>query len=303
MIVVVRIEMKILINILSEQAIPNYIAIKEVAPDMVIALATDKYNKQVEMFKSITGVSHSPIDVKPYLMQETISLLEQHLKKIDDTDEVILNFTGGTKITAIASIFSIMNLDKAPTKLLYVNTAKNRCEYYQWQNNSMMSDKPEPFKTMITFKDFVGLAEEKIKSIGINDDGDISKRKDMTNWLFVNRDIIGRYYGECFQQVRARQRIKNTNKLDVVVTKGVRSALIECKAGQLKQEHLYKLFSLTEHLCGTFGTAFLVTTYSRVKLKKEYPEFLEKAKDMKIIIVAGNEIEELAIITKKYLTQ
>jgi hypothetical protein len=385
---------KILINLLSEQTVQNYIAIKELAPEKVIALVTDKYLQQVDMFADITSVPHETIEVKPFLMQETITLLGAYLKDMSSEDEIILNFTGGTKIMALASVFAAMNLQATVIKLLYVNTSKNCCEHYLWQNANMKPPQIEPFKDDIKFDLFVKLAGESIKSVGINDISDIANRLTMTEWIFNQRANVGQCYGECFEQVGARRKVCNSkilqvkdgsrevaeiqwqadnlavspkdkkafavkmnepggyiaggwleelcfaklhdsglfdqvlgsvvidlsettkmsrslhgyqagdkNELDVVVTKGVNATLIECKAGKLAQEHLYKLYALTEYLCGTYGKAFLVTAYPRRKLEKAYPEFLEKARDMGITIVAGDDISNIAAITAKKMTQ
>jgi len=66
-----------------------------------------------------------------------------------------------------------------------------------------------------------------------------------------------------------------------VVCKGLRAVLIECKAGHVTQDHIYKLDTLRKYLLGPFGVSLLL---SRHELD---PGVQEKARDLGIEILVG----------------
>ena len=389
---------KILVNILSEQTIPNYIAIKEVDPDLVIAIASERYEHQIDTFTRATDVEHVSVSAEPYDLQGTIGKLTDALKEHGTGNELIINFTGGTKILSTATILSVATLQNNSVELLYVATEKNCCELFEWENGAIASSKSITINSLMDFNVFIQLAGESIKNIGLSKNDHPSKtRKELSEWLFKYHKNIRKEYGCCFESIFGKRTIKpkhkitidlnnhNTaelewfdnklslkssvgdnfallidepgqyfcggwleelcfnkllqsdgfdevignvvmdlhddtkkaiaaragrnhkpgdkNEIDVVVTKGVKVALIECKAGKdLHQDFLYKLTSLTRHFCGIFGQAFLVTTYYTMdQLKREKQQFLEKAEDMKVEIITADMIKDIAGIIKKKL--
>ena len=69
------------------------------------------------------------------------------------------------------------------------------------------------------------------------------------------------------------------NELDVVVTKGVRSAIIECKTGKIKQTDVYKVAALRDSLLGRHGIAVIAARFPPVAGVKE------KAKDFRVEMI------------------
>jgi len=76
-----------------------------------------------------------------------------------------------------------------------------------------------------------------------------------------------------------------------VVTKGRKAAIIECKAGGVFQDHVYKLATLKDYLLGPFGKAFLVCRF-----RPGNPGIAEKCRDLGVQLVSGREIRRTADI-------
>ncbi len=372
-----------LINLLSEQTIPNYLAIRETRPSRVLALVTDQYRNQPERFQSLSGIPHTAIPIAPYDLQCTTQALYAAINALPDNFTVLLNFTGGTKVMAVASVLAAMQPPARPMALLYVNTDKGCCDHYRWDPSGLTFTESRPFGSTLSFRDVVELAGESIQAVGA-DHADVSRRKSLSEWMFANRGHLAAHYDDCFEgsgrsrkvrpqhkfvvmdrartvasiewiganlcvapagkrafvpqlhnpgayvaggwweefcllrMIEARKfdevfgnvvlhlgaetrmrRAQNgrtlgaKNEIDIAVAHHGRAALIECKAGDWDADHLYKLHAITKHICGTFGAAFLVTAKNGVVLRREAPELMEKAADLDIRVVAGDEVKSL----------
>lgn len=76
------------------------------------------------------------------------------------------------------------------------------------------------------------------------------------------------------------------NEIDVVLMKGLTPIFISCKNGQVDDDELYKLESVTNRFGGLYAKKVLIATYLGKKAKSmEY--FKQRAKDMKINLIDG----------------
>jgi len=76
------------------------------------------------------------------------------------------------------------------------------------------------------------------------------------------------------------------NEIDVVLMKGLTPIFISCKNGQVDDDELYKLESVTNRFGGLYAKKVLIATYLGKKTKSmEY--FKQRAKDMKINLIDG----------------
>ena len=87
----------------------------------------------------------------------------------------------------------------------------------------------------------------------------------------------------------------NKNEMDVVVTKGFKTAFVECKAGNVKQEHVYKLKAITNYFLGSFGVPILVARF------KPQANIVEKCKDLGVYIFTPREFDYMDIEIEKLL--
>lgn len=119
--------MKILVNLIGGQTIPNLIAQKYIEPQKVISLYSSGSIKQRDNYKSIlNGILSEEIEIDPFnysnIYDTIINILENNIGF-----ELILNFTGGTKVMSVASFQAFKD-----RKLLsiYVDSEKGRIFKY-----------------------------------------------------------------------------------------------------------------------------------------------------------------------------
>ena len=74
---------KILINLLSEQKIPNLIPILQIKPDKVIALATDEFAWQAKIFEELSKVPHELLPFSAYDFQGYITSFRKLLGELE----------------------------------------------------------------------------------------------------------------------------------------------------------------------------------------------------------------------------
>jgi hypothetical protein len=375
---------KILINLLSEQKLPNFIAVMHLLPDRVITLTTKDFKAQVHLFEQATATSHVASNFSPYNFMADISSLQALIREIPVDTDLVINFTGGTKIMSVATVLgSIAESSTRTIRLIYVDTAENQIQRIQvGPNRRITSLKPENIAVQIPAKAFLSLSNEKLlsciespnssmlarapiasilqqrqcislfsKQNQINDksgnrrkDGaitfrDSSKKRDgkltwnpkqatlqapsgelhviegedavaffAGSWLeeitFESLYISGRFHSLLLNaKLDLSERIKNILKqpgalkteLDIVATKGLRAAVIECKAGRVTQEHIFRLAALRDQLFGTFGVAILVSLFP------PSPTVQEKATDHKVNILSKNAFSSLPERVEKLL--
>lgn len=120
--------MKILINLIGGQTIPNLIAYKYVNPDLVILLYSEDSARQKDYFIQTCNSSQAEeIQIPPYDYYEIKSILRNILKKYSK-DELILNFTSGTKIMSIAS-FELFRENSFES--IYIDSQNNKIYKYK----------------------------------------------------------------------------------------------------------------------------------------------------------------------------
>lgn len=105
--------MRILINLISGQTIPNLIACKFVNPDKVILLYTVGSIKQKDNFKmTYQNTQYEEYEVDAFNFEDVFFCVKNIIEK-NSNNEIILNFTCGTKIMSMASfeIFRRTNLE------------------------------------------------------------------------------------------------------------------------------------------------------------------------------------------------
>ncbi|RLD44195.1 MAG: hypothetical protein DRI86_08100 [Bacteroidetes bacterium] len=361
--------MRILINLLSEQTIQNIVAIRHFEADKVIVLTTPEYIWQVDNFEKITGVPHEKIEVLAYSMQNNMQQLTSVIEQFSEND-IVVNYTGGTKIMAMAVMLKVLLSVRKRVSLAYVNTrdllieemiinedktltAENHIltqsvsinEYFIMKGESIDSydfelNKSEEERLLLSkqlMKNNVYLSLfRKQQKFFIRGIPLVSHRVATSNKfdLFWDKDEIllrqgnkvydykhgdgGQYFtgawleelifdklhkSDRFDNVIKNLKINfksglerfNKNEMDVVVTKGFKTAFVECKAGNIKQEHIYKLRAITDYFLGSFGVAIIVARF------KPQENIIEKCKDLGVHIFTNIEFDYLDVEIEKLL--
>jgi hypothetical protein len=361
---------RVLINLHSEQAIPNYIAIKEIRPDKVVALTTDKYTFQIPIFEKITNsINYQIKRIDAYDIEKNFEIIQDVIINLSVEDEVYINYTGGTKVMVVSVILKVLLSTNQKLSFVYVNTFGNMIEYLDLSKEKSLAVHKEEISTRLFLETYVNLKGERLKAIEHKLSKKIEERIALSEQLLLDNSLIkifnkqksffnGRnvkrehrligsnyelywntekmglntlenkyeydyadggiyfaggwleeyvffklYNSEYFDKTIANVKFNFTsfnvtdktrknsvfkNEIDVVVTKGLKTVFIECKAGNVTQDYVYKLKSIKDHFLGTFGVAVLVTKFKQPK------NIIEKCKDANIIIISDKEIEDIA---------
>jgi hypothetical protein len=371
---------KILINIYSNQTIPNYIAIKEIAPDKVIAFATPEYAYQVEVFEELTNLEHELVEIDAYNMEFNFGKIQSFLNKIGNQEEVIVNYTGGTKIMSVSVVLKVLLAANQKLSFVYVNTFGKKLEYLTLSENKILATSFMSIQTIVLLETYISLKKEKIKSVVDKVPNRFTERIELTENLLLNPDLSGLFNkqksffekrgkenilkkshqlsnskfeilwnlkkisfqtkdhnftfehndgGQYFSggwleeyvfyklaktnnydEVKANVKFDFTsfdifdkpnsdkifkNEIDVVLSKGLKTIFIECKAGFVSQDYVYKLQAIRDHFLGTFGVAFLVTKF------QQKANIIEKCEDANITLISGDDISNIDRIINKLI--
>lgn len=116
---------------ISGQPTPNLLAIKEINPDRVLSIYTKQSKKvMIDLEKVLSADRILPsIEVDAYDYNSVYSKLDDFIKNCKD--EVIINFTGGTKLMSISAFFVGQKYNK---KLVYIDSEDKMMLEYNDRN-------------------------------------------------------------------------------------------------------------------------------------------------------------------------
>jgi hypothetical protein len=361
---------KILINLISEQRIQNLIAIRHFKPDAVVALATPAFKEQIKTFEFISKVPHREIQVKAYKLSENLQILQSLMEDYEDS-QLIINYTGGTKIMALSAILKVLLSANFKVELAYVNSHDLNMESIIVNEDKSLNSKTHPLSIQIKLDEYIALMGENIQHIDHYQTDQENERQYLSHQLLINtyfskvfkkqksfftkkgiphisHSVIiddinifwdlhelriktsktnfnykhsdgGKYltgswleelifdklqksgrFEECAKNITIDYKEQETtkyfkNEIDVAVRKGFKTAFIECKAGNVTQDHIYKLHSITKHYLGTFGVPVLFSKF------KPQPNIIEKCKDLNIQVFTSWDFKYLEFEVEKLL--
>ena len=148
--------MKLLIQLLSEQILPNAIACSLIKPDRVLCLDTGRFSEHAARLENISGLRHELIKAAPLDLPANVTaiqkLLDQHQQ-----DDVWINFTGGTKMMALAAV--VLGAAKPNCRCVYVDTASRRLVQIDRQLNTTFPNLGDPD---LSSEEIIGLAGEEV---------------------------------------------------------------------------------------------------------------------------------------------
>ena len=372
-----------LVNLLSEQRLPNFIATLHICPDEVVALTSGEFADDVDLLAELTGTPHRAVPFEPYDLPANLRTMRDVLAGFDGGHEVVINFTGGTKVMSLGAVLPCLAERNRHTQLCYVDTRDTRIDIMQLETDGRLTIHPEPIRIPIPFEAYVRLRGDSIRdSAGepgerarerlalsrflagkrtarglfrcqrgmFQEDGSAKARHSVTfsgsthaggsgkpgevrwhrngleakmpggqvfsfphpdggryfsgGWLeefvFVTLTDSGHFDSvlgnvvltlrpDTIRELAGRSRGKaltDKNEIDVVVIKGPRAAIVECKAGFVRQDQVYKLAFLRDYLLGAFGRAVIA---ARVP---SYPDIREKCRDAGIELIAGDDVTD-----------
>lgn len=125
--------MKTLVNLIGGQTVPNLIAYKWVKPDKVVLLFSENSVQQKNNFKQI--ISESVVEEREVKAFDFDSVKATSNQIISNNDDVILNFTGGTKIMSTAAFLVFYQAER---DAIYIDSENHRV--LSFTENGMRED-------------------------------------------------------------------------------------------------------------------------------------------------------------------
>ena len=180
---------RILINLLSDQVMQNLIVILDKKPDEVIALTTPKFKKQVDMFQWLSKIPHKNYDFEPFDFRADLDIIRKVVKGISSEHEIIVNFTGGTKIMSLASVLSLFELNRTNISLIYLDTQNNRFLEMNMTSNGLHFEKDRPISVHVPFEYYVQLEGDKILETTVEPTKEETARKDLSGYLATRKEM------------------------------------------------------------------------------------------------------------------
>lgn len=166
--------MRILINLVSGQNIPNYRAIKEVKPDKIVYFYTKRSKPQMDILMNESKTESDSLFIGPYDFEE-IEKKCLDLVKESPQDEWILNMTGGTKLTSLAAYRAFYNLG---LPVFYIDS-ENRQIIYLTEGHI----KRKPFRVNFCINEILRINGQSA-ALDVKNDVLPEKRKNITEELF-----------------------------------------------------------------------------------------------------------------------
>lgn len=172
--------MKLLINLIGGQTAPNFIAARQYKPDKLLNICSkDTENKSI-MFKKTFGESHFLSDIvlnDPFDISELESAIEV-INERHRNDEIILNFTGGTKPMSIGTFNNFIK----DSKLIYIDSQNSRVIEYTKDAKSI-----KEIDCVISIEEHFKMYGHSFKEKGIDSKNNQREEKDkIKNYLKEN---------------------------------------------------------------------------------------------------------------------
>jgi hypothetical protein len=271
--------MKVMIALIGEQQLPNYLPIRYYKPDIVLAVYTERTEGQYINLQTVLQQKYITVEgikTDPYDLSVIIASINDKLAAMKGiaTESLIFNLTGATKIMSLAA-YQVAVQRNAPVVYLQSEKGRSILDFYDWQNHQLHHRKPsQELPEYLNLQDMLDL------HLG---EGKDAKGKDL--WQEKGPTVQGNG-GHLFEQAIA-QAIQNhtyetkcgikDNKqqidIDVITRCKNHVAIIEAKIKSGKTDHTFhgmqQLSTNMRYLGGTYTYPFLVTNY---KLTDEQQE-------------------------------
>lgn len=184
-----------LVNLISKQIAPNYMAIRHLKPDKVILCYTqDTHNETRLLIKALNKMGILEIGkhkIDPFDLQKNRSIARDIFSNKGPDNKVVLNYTGGTKQMSIPFYHECI---KQNQRAMYVDT-QNECIW--WTQSGAY--RRERFSFKIDVMEYFLLSGHTVEVWrGVNE---IQRRAGLTHWLF-NQHYISKQNRATFKKLR-----------------------------------------------------------------------------------------------------
>lgn len=154
--------MKILFHFLSGQALPVYIATGFIKPDLNVYLYTPQTQGIIEIIRAVLKLKSESCPVPAYDYTRAHDIISEYIKRFKE-DELIMNFTGGTKVQSTAGFVAFR---EAGRQNLYINSEENKIITFHPDGKPEISDN----NVTISLDDYCALDGQKIRPLTENEE-------------------------------------------------------------------------------------------------------------------------------------
>ena len=263
--------------------------LKEYKEALVFNVNTDISQINPLVFGKEPTSFNKPLSVENYLAMYGLNIFKKNTGK-NEADSVAQYF--GNKVNISSQILSIIRSDakgadsiKAPRGF---NLTRDKFKKLEVLDNDL-----ETFFEMLAKAEIIQNLQQSEREIKF-------KIQTKENYAFLAGEWLELYVYfsaiECkFDSVAMGVELDNyKGELDVFCLNNANAMICECKTGGFKSEDLSKLNSKAEKLGGNYCVKLFIS--SDVKVSEE---FLNKAKNDKIVVVSGEKFSDLTNILKK----
>ena len=289
--------MKILINLIGGQPVPNYLAAKEIQPDKILNIYSSASDKIMERLNKILGIEQLPsLKVNPFDFNQIYNSILDFAK--NNNDEIVVNITGGTKIMSIAA-FEVARQNSL--KSIYIDSENHLLyEFYKDAIEKKTLEKKITIKEYFNLHGFLNVKESKI----LYNDDETREIEKFDKMISANPGIVTNVL-EITDKIgqNKRKNKKHWFKENVIVTKG--KNIFEWKEGRgkiiyHKNDTEYE-FNFTDEKFLDYhnGKWFEKEIFSKIKKSGKYDEVIinyEIYNDENVLL---NELDIVAIRNEK----
>ncbi len=283
--------MKILINLIGEQPIPNLLPILHFKPDKTIVLHTQKTksvaNRLKKIVKNITFVQ-----TEPYNFSNNLKKLKSVYQ---NNEEYIFNITGGTKIMSVALFQFALETN---SKVVYLDSQNNINRLIYIVEKNEVSNKIEYIEDMISVDTYL---KAHLNEYYISE----HENQNLYGIKYENAiiEILSTNGFEVLQNIKPKGE-GNQLEIDAVIKKtGTNNfAVVEIKSGKEEENTKRGIDQLS-----TAGSREYLGTYTKRILiaRLNINESLKKlANKHSIIVIDGilfNHLEQISEVSKQIL--
>lgn len=293
----------LLLTLVGEQPIPNllplwqfqyldsvqFVATNTTLPfvsRMTAAMISDPLLRRVQVFEPLVLDAYNTGSARAAIAQAIV-------KHQAEGREMLCNLTGGTKMMSIACLQAAYG---SGVRLLYVSTQENQ---HIFLGSDGAEQERTPIQVCISVDQY--MAAHGIETCD-NPSFDPNYRSYSTpppkegDELELQVEEAARnsgYFDDVGRSLYIRRQTKNghvINELDIVVTRNGRMAVASCKTGNIENEHIYELFSLSSReSAGIYCGKVLVSSMPSLKDGVRY-----RSLSMGIHLVYGDEVAKVA---------
>ena len=153
--------MKILFHFLSGQALPVYIATGFIKPDLNVYLYTPQTQGIIETIRGVIKLNSDSCKVPAFDYKKAHEIITEYIKRYKD-HELIMNFTGGTKVQSTAGFVAFR---EAGRQNLYINSEENKIITFHQDGRTEISEN----NVTISLDDYCALDGQKIRPFTENE--------------------------------------------------------------------------------------------------------------------------------------